>query len=280
MTAPVTSSPAVTRPAPRRSALVLHGLVSGLLGAALLGLAVLGHAPLLAGVVVLQALSALAFLALVDAPASGGIFLLGTAAAIAADVVVEVDRGSVGGLAGVVALGLVGGLFHQLVRRDRVRVTESLADTLVVVVLVCCAACLPAALLHTAGTWPLRGGLAAAAAALLAGRLSDAVVARPALTLGASRAWPGLLLCLGVGALVSALVAGGHLSSGRAALVGLASAACVAAVDLALDLAGAELTPANDDARRVAALRPVSVVLPYVLLGPVLLLAVVLLSRA
>ncbi len=279
MTAPVTPAPAVTRPAPRRSALVLQGLASGLLGVALLGLAVLGDVPLLAGVVLLQALSALAFLALVDAPASGGIFVLGTAAAIAADVVVEVDPGRVGGLAGVVALGLVGGLLHQLVRRDRVRVTESLADTLVVVVLVCCAACLPAALLHTSGTWPLRGGLAAAAAALLAGRLSDALVARPALTLGASRAWPGLLLSLGVGALVSALVAGDQVSSSSAASVGLASAACVAAVDLALDLAGAELTPTDDDARRVAALRPVSMVLPYVLLGPVLLLAVVLLSR-
>lgn len=280
MTRPVTPSLAVTRPAPRRAGLVVHGLVSGLLGAALLGLAVLGDAPLLAGVVVLQALSAVAFLALVDVPASVGILVVGTSAAIAADVVVEVDGGRVGGLAGVVALSLVGGLLHQLVRRDRARVTESLADTLVVVVLVCCAACLPAALLHTGGTWPLRGGLAAAAAALLVGRLSDAVVARPALTLMASRAWPGLLLCLGVGALVSALVARGHLSFGRAGLVGLVSAACVATVDLALDLAGAQLTPTNEDARRVAALRSASVVLPYVLLGPVLLVVVVLFSGA
>ncbi len=266
MTRPVTPSPAVTRPAPQRAGLVVYGLVCGLLGVALLGLALLGEGPLLAGVVVLQALSGLAFLALVDAPASAGSFVLGTAAAIAADVVVEVDRGRVGGLAGVVALALVGGLLHQLVRRDRVRVTESLADTLVVVVLVCCAACLPAALLHSGGTWPLRGGLAAAGAALLVGRMSDAVVARPALTLGASRAWPGLLLSLAVAALVSPLVTGGHLSSGRAALVGLVSAACVATVDLSLDLAGAQ--------------RLVSVVLPYVLLGPVLLVVVVAFSQA
>jgi hypothetical protein len=247
-------------------------------GGALFGLAVLGDRPLLGGIVVLQLLVGLGFLALVDAPASGGIFVLSTAATIVADLVVVLDDGRVGGLAGVVALSLVGGLLHQLIRRERSRVTESLADTFVVVVLVCSAVCLPAALQHPGGVWPVRAALAAAAVALLAGRLSDLVIHRPALTVGATRAWPGLLLALGAGVAVGSLVGDGHLTPSRAALIGLSAAATVAAVDLAVDLAAAELAPGAADGRRVAALRPFGVTLPYALLGPVVLLVVVLLD--
>ncbi len=263
-----------------RPPLLGQGLVSGAVGGVLLGLAFLGDLPLLAGVAVLQLLLVLGFLALVDAPASEGVFALAVASAVAADLVVELDDGRIGGLSGVVALAFVGGLLHQLSRRERSRVTESLADTFVVVVLVCSAVCLAAAAQHPHGSWPLRAGLAAAAVALAAGRLGDAVIHRPALALGASRAWPGLLLGLGGGTAVAAVVSHGHLTSARGGFVGLAAAAAVAAADLALDLAAAELTSTHDDARRVAALRPVSVLLPYALLGPVLLLAVVLLERA
>lgn len=263
-----------------RPPVLLQGLVSGLLGAGLLGLAVLGDLPLLGGVVVVQLLAALGFLALVDAPASGGVFLLGAAATAGADLVVTLDDGKVGGLAGVVALSLVGGLLHQLTRKERARVTESLADTFVVVTVTCSAVCLVAAQHHAGGTWPTRAALAAAGVALLAGRLGDAVVHRPALAIGATRAWPGLLLALGAGVALATVVTDGHLSTDRAALVGLVAAAAVAAVDLGVDLAAAELTSATTDARRVAALRPVSLFLPYALLGPVVLLAVLLLDRA
>ena len=263
-----------------RPPLLVQGLASGLLAVALLGLALAGDVPLLAGVLAVQALVALGFLALVEAPASGGVFVLAAAAAIAADVVVWADDGRVGGLAGVVAVALVGGLLHQLARRERSRVTESLADTFVVVVLVCSAVCLPAALLADEGTWPVRAALAAAGVALLAGRLGDAVVHRPALAFGATRAWPGLLLGLGTGTAAAVLVGQDHLATGRAAMLGLAVAACVAAADLAVDLAGSELTVAPRDARRVAALRPVSLVLPFTVLGPVVLVAVRLLENA
>jgi hypothetical protein len=267
-------------PAAARPPLLGQGLVAGLVGGLLLVLAVLGDGPLLAGVVLVQLLVGLGFLALVDAPASGGVFVLGAAATAGADVVVLLDDGRAGGLAGVVALSLVGGLLHQLLRRERSRVTESLADTFVVVVLVCSAVCLVAALRHDGGTWPVRAALAAAAVALLVGRVGDAVVHRPALATGSTRAWPGLLLALGGGVAVATVVAHDHLSTGRGALVGLAAAAAVAIADLGVDLAGAELTADADEARRVAALRPVSVLLPYPLLGPVVLLAVVLLNRS
>jgi hypothetical protein len=264
----------------KRPPLLGQALASGLLGGVLVGLAELGHLPLLAGIAVVQVVLGLGYLALVDAPASGGVFLLGASAAVGADLVVHYDDGRAGGLAGVAALAVVGGLLHQLTRRERSRVTESLADTFVVVVLVCSAVCLDAALQHAGGAWPVKAGLAAAATALLAGRLGDAVVHRPALAVGSTRAWPGLLLALGSGVAVATAVADGHLTASRAALVGLASAAAAAAVDLGVDLAAAELTGSHDDARRVAALRPVSLLLPYALLGPVLLLCVVLLERA
>ncbi|MCU1595271.1 MAG: hypothetical protein JWO12_2663 [Frankiales bacterium] len=257
-----------------------QGLVSAVLAAGLFGLAVLGHLPLVAGIAVLQLVLALGFLALVDAPSSGGVFLLGLAAAAGADLVVELDDGRVGGLAGVVALSFVGGLLHQLLRRERSRVTESLADTLVVVTMVCSSVCLAAAVRHPEGVWAVRVGLAAAGIALLAGRFGDAVVSRPALATGATRAWPGLLLGLGAGVALATALGDGHLSTSRAALIGLSAAAAVAAADLAVDLAAAELTSQPDDARRVAALRPVSTLLPFAVLGPVVLLCVVLLERS
>ena len=262
-----------------RPPLLGQGAAGGLLAAGLVGLAVLGDLPLLGGVALVQLLVLLGFLALVEAPASGGVFAIGAAGAVGADVVVSVDDGRVGGLVGVVGLSLMAGLMHQLARRERSRVTESLADTVVVVALVCSAACLAAAVQQHGGTWPLRASLAAAGVALLAGRVGDAVIHRPALALGSTRAWPGLLLALGSGAALAVVVSDGHLSNGRGALVGLVAAATVAAADLAVDLAAAELTPDPTDARRVAALRPVSVVLPFALLGPVVLLVVRLLER-
>lgn len=263
----------------QRPPLLGQGLASGLLGAALLGLSLAHDWALLAGLVLVQLLAALGFLALVEAPASAGVFALVAAAGLAADAVVLANGDDVGGLAGVVALSLVAALLHQLMRKERSRVTESLADTFVGVVIVCSTVCLLAALRQEDGTWPTRAAIVAAAVALLAGRLGDAVLRTPALALGATRAWPGLLLALGTSVAASVLVAGDHLTGGEAALVGLTAGTTVAAVDLVLDLAASELTPEPMDARRVASLRPVTTVLPYAVLGPVVLLCVLLLNR-
>jgi hypothetical protein len=266
----------VTAEAPRqhapRPSLLGQGLAAALVGGALLALAWVDADALLAGIAVVQLLALLGFLAVSEAPASTGVFTLGVLAAVAADVVVVVDDGRVGYLGAVVALALVAGLLHQLVRRERSRVTESLADTMVVVTLITAAAVLAAAARTPAGIWPTRAALAAAAAALLAGRLGDRVVHRPALAVGATRAWPGLVLALGAGVAAATLAASDHLD--RAPLVGLAAAGAVAAADLLVDLAAAELTPRHEDARRVAALRPTGLFLPYALLGPVVLAAV------
>ena len=258
-----------------------QGLGAVLVAGALLWLAHLGELPLLGGVVAIQLLAAVGFVVLVDAPATRGTFVLALAAGAGADAVIVVGDGNVGGLSGVVALALVGSLLHQLSRRQRSRVTESLADTFFVVVIVSAAACLVAALEQAAlhpHDWPIRAALAAAGVTLLAARLGDAIARRPLLGVGATRGWPGLLLGLGAGVATSLLIAAGQVGAGSAALLGLAVTGTVTAVDLAVDLAATELTAGARNERRVAALRPLRLALPFAALGPVLLLAVRLLD--
>lgn len=260
---------------PRRPPLLVQGLLAALAAGALAAASALGVLPLAAVVLLVQVGLVLGVLALLDAPAAGGVLVLGVAAAVAADVVVLVDEGRVAGLAGVVGLGLVASLLHQLSRKHRNRVTESLADTLVTVVVAVSTACLVALHQTDGGKQVLLVALAAAGATLLLGRVGDRLAPRPVLALGASRGWPGLVLGLaaGVGAAVLVARVGGEPTLVSAALLGLVTASTVATADLAVDLGAAELRSGWRDARRVAALRPVGVLLPYALLGPVALLA-------
>ncbi len=262
------------QPAQRPNVLVL-GLVSAVACTALAGLSLLGVWPLAAGVLALQLLLVLGFLALVDAPAAGGGFLVAGASAVTADVVVLQSDGRVSGLAGVVGLALVASLLHQLVRRQRTRVTESLADELVAVVLAVAVVPIVALRMDSGGQQAVRVCLLAGAAALLLGRLGDRVLPRPSLALGATRGWPGLLLALGGGAFAGVLATGQGtaLAGTRGALLGLAVSAAVAAADLAVDLGAAELTAGRRDARRVDALMPVGLVMPLAALAPVAFVA-------
>ncbi len=254
--------------------LLVQGAAPALLGAALAVASYVGVVPLAVGVFGVQIFLVLAVLALLDAPASGGAFLVAAGATVAADAVVLMDDGQVGRLAGVVGVAVVACLFHQLTRKKRSRVTESLADTLVVVVVAVAAACLLAVRQMDGGDQAVRIALLAAAAALLAGRIGDRLAARPMLAVGATRGWPGLLLALGAGVAGGVLAAGdGEISGPQAALIGLLVAATVAAADLAIDLGAAELRPTRRDARRVAALRPAGLLLPFAALAPVALVA-------
>jgi len=253
-----------------------QGLAAALFAGVLALAALPGPGGLVVAVLVLQLLLAAGLLALVEAPAWRGAAVIGVAASVAADVVaLRSGDGRVGGIAGVVALSLVAALLHQLSRSDRARVTESLADTMLVVVLAAAAACLVALRRQDGGSEVLSVTLAAAAAALLAGRLGDRIGPYPPLALGATRGWPGLVLALGAGAAAAAVAAGrtGEVAGPGAVLFGLAVAAAVAAGDLAVDLAAAELVPGRRDARRTAALRPVALLLPYAVAGPIALLA-------
>ena len=263
---------------PRRPPLLVQGLWPALLAGGLVAATVFGLLPLTVAVVGVQVFLVLGALALLDAPAAGGAFLVATGSFLAADAVVLSDDGRVTGLAGVAALGLVASLLHQLLRRGRSRVTESLADTLVVVVVSVSAACLLALRQVDGGEEVLLVSLTAAGVVLLAGRVGDRLAPQPGLAVGSTRGWPGLLLGLGVGVAASVLVANADLGEGElplrsAALLGLVVASTVATADLAVDLGAAELRSGWRDARRVAALRPTALLLPYAVLGPVALLA-------
>jgi hypothetical protein len=263
-----------TKP-PRRLPLLLQGAGPAALALVLALAASFGTAPLVVGVLLVQVFLVLGVLALVDAPASGGAFVVAAGAMVASDAVVVVDDGGTRGLAGVVALALVAALLHQLTRKARSRVTESLADTLVVVTLSAAAACLLALRALQDGEQLVQIALVAAGACLLAGRVGDRLAARPMLAVGSTRGWPGLLLGLGAGVAAAVAVAGdqGAVVGTQAALFGLVCAATVAAADLAVDLGAAELRAGWRDARRVAALKPSGLLLPFALLGPISLVA-------
>lgn len=260
---------------PRRPPLLVQGLWPALLAGGLALSASFGLYPLAAAVLGVQIFLILGALALLDAPASGGAFLLATVAVVAADAVVLLQEGSVSGLAGVAAAGLVGSLAHQLARRGRSRVTESLADTLVVLVVAVGAACLLGLYQVQGGPVILQASLAAAGAVLLVGRVGDVITARPELAVGSTRGWLGLMLGFVAGVAAAVLVAeqSGELPLRAAVLLALVVASTVATADLGVDLGAAELRAGWRDARRVAALRPTALLLPYAVLGPVALLA-------
>ena len=272
-----TSAPQSLRanePAPRPPVLAL-GAGGAVICGALAGLALLSSAALAAGLLVVQLILILSFLALVDAPGSGGAFLIAAVSAAVADGVVLTSHGRVSGLAGVVGVALLGSLLHQLSRKGRTRVTESLADTMVASVLAVAAAALIGLRMAGGGRTAVVVCLAAGAAAIVAGRVGDRVLPKPALAVGADRGWPGLLLALGVGAAAAVAAAGhtGPVSGARGALLGVAIAATVAAGDLCVDLGAAELTAGRRDARRVSALMPAGLVLPFAALAPVAYIA-------
>jgi hypothetical protein len=259
----------------RRPPLLVQGLWPALLAGGLVAATVFGLLPLAVAVLGVQVFLVLGALALLDAPASGGAFLVAMGAVLVADAVVLAGDGRISGLAGALGVGVVASLLHQLTRRNRSRVTESLADTFLVMVLAVGAACLLALRQVDGGEDVLLAALAASGSVLLAGRAGDRLAPRPMLAIGSTRGWPGLLLGLGAGMAATVLVADalGDLPLRSAALLGLVVASAVATADLTVDLGAAELRSGWRDARRVAALRPTGLLLPYAVLGPVALLA-------
>ena len=264
------------RPRPvKRTPMLLQGMWPALLAAGLVLASTLGVLPLAVVVLGVQVFLVLGALALLDAPAAGGAFLVATGAVVVGDAVVLLDDGSIDRLGGVAGLGFVAALAHQLARRGRSRVTESLADTLVVLVVAVAAACLIALHQIDGGPAVLQVSFAVAGAVLLVGRIGDQFVPRPVLTGGSTRGWPGLLLGLAAGVVAAGVVAQvvGDPPLRSAVLLGLVIASAVATADLAVDLGAAELRSGWRDARRVAALRPTALLLPYAVVGPVALLA-------
>jgi hypothetical protein len=257
--------------APSRSTRLLsrplaQGVGAALVAAALAAGQAVGPRPLAAVVLVVQVLLVVAVLSALDAPSPYVAGAVAVAAAVAADLLVLAGDGEVGTLAGVVGLALVAALLGQLADRGRTRVTAALADTMLGAVLVTAAACLVALRDRPSGGEALLVLLVAAGAALLAGRLVDEVLPRPALSPGAARGGAGLLLALAVAVGAAVLTAGndGRVTAGDGALLGLVAGVAVCAADLAVAL-GTD----GRGRRRAAA----GALLPFAVLGPVALVA-------
>jgi hypothetical protein len=259
----------------RRQPLLVQGLLSAAVGGLLAAAALGGVVPLAVLVLLVQVLLVLGLLALLAVPAAGGASVVALGAVLAADALV-LAGGGVDRVPGALALAFVASLLHQLSRRTgRAHVTESLAGTMLAVVAGVSATGLLALRQLDGGESAVTVALVAAGASLLVARAADRVVPRPALAAGATRGWVGLLLGLAAGAAsaVVAASAAGVLDAAQAALLGLLVAATAATADLVTDLGAGELGGGRRHARRLAALRPVQLLLPYCLLAPVALLA-------
>lgn len=234
-----TAAPAPTTPG--------WALVTGAVAAGALGLLALAAArsegSLLAGVLVAQVLLLAGWLLTVRPPWPTGVGAVAGGAATVGAVLVAV-RDSPGPLAGCVGLALLAALVLQMLRTDRVRVTEALAATCAATLVTAAPACwLAVRDLAADGRVLAVTGLVAAASTVLVGRLLDAGLPRPALAGPARRGVAGLVVGVVVGAAAGAyaaeLVGPGGRSDGEVITLALAGAVAAAAGDLLAARGGA-----------------------------------------
>ncbi|MFI5832097.1 hypothetical protein ACIA5A_00265 [Micromonospora sp. NPDC051300] len=163
-------------------------------------------------------------------------------AAIADIAAVQSDIAGLAPLGYAALAGLVLGVLGQLVRRvDRVRVTDSLGGTLLIVVGVVAFASLIVLSRIPKGTQAITVCLTAAGVALLVARLTDAVAPWPRLAPQVPRGAAGVVVGAMLGTLTSAVL-GSYLvgfTPTSAALVGVVTAATAVLADLAVGYAEA-----------------------------------------
>ncbi|MGC9670116.1 hypothetical protein ACNTMW_26685 [Planosporangium sp. 12N6] len=170
-------------------------------------------------------------------PAPRTVAGVGLAAAAAADLAAAwVEPASLAPLAYVTAAAFGAGVIGQLARpAGRERVTESLGNTLAVVVGVVALAGLVVLIRQPVGNRSIVACLVAAGAAVTVARLTDTVAPWPRFTPQVPRGGLGVLLGVLVGA-VAAAVAGSLVTGvtvGTAAVAGLVAAVIAAVTDLA-----------------------------------------------
>lgn len=242
-------------PPPRR--VVPVGLAGAIAAALLSGASVLGLAPLLLLVAALQVTVGAGLLVLSAVPARRQSLALTVVAAVAADVLALRDDGDrVGDLVAVVALGLVAAVLLELLRRNRSRVTASLAVTVSAVVLVVLVAHVLALHGSADGDRLLLSGFGCVAAGLLAGFAVGRLARQAAVALSASAA-----VGTAVGALSGAVIEPLGVRSGAA--LGLAVSIAAGVAVAAFDVVMAEVGPRQRDITR-----PLGAVLPCAVAAP------------
>ncbi|MFI7603787.1 hypothetical protein ACIBTV_01540 [Micromonospora sp. NPDC049366] len=191
-----------------------------------------------------QLLFVLAWTMAMRPPAMLVVALLSVGAAAVADTAaVQSEIAGLAPLGYVAAGGFVLGVLGQLVRRvDRVRVTDSLGTTLLIVVGVVAFGTLIVLSRIPAGTQAITVCLTASGVALTVARLVDAVAAWPRLAPQVPRGAAGVVGGAMVGTLVSAVL-GSYLvtpfTPTRAAIIGLVAAVAAVLADLAVGYAEA-----------------------------------------
>ena len=245
--------------------------VAVLAGGALAVAADRGALQLLIAVAVVQGLLAISWVLGTGMPGRIGGIVVGGLAAAGADVVVSRwPHGQLGTLLGVLALVVPAMFVHQLTRGVvRARVTESLSDIAVLVVAVVALPALVQLRHETDGKTLVVVVVLAAAGALVAGHLVDAVVPRPRFDPAVSRGLLAVIVGIGVGAGVSyqRLHDTVDFTSGRAALLGAAVGGIVSL--FAVGAAFVEQT-SSAPGGPTRLLRPVfGVLLPLGLIAPV-----------
>ncbi|MFU8875242.1 hypothetical protein [Micromonospora sp. SL4-19] len=190
-----------------------------------------------------QLLFVLAWTMAMRPPALLVVALVSAAAAGIADAAaVQSEIAGLAPLGYAAAGGFVLGVLGQLVRRvDRVRVTDSLGSTLLIVVGVVAFAALIVLGRIPKGTQAITVCLTATGVALLVARLTDAVAPWPRLAPQVPRGAAGVVAGAMVGTLTSAVL-GSYLvgfTPTSAALVGLVTAATAVLADLAVGYAEA-----------------------------------------
>ncbi|GAB3071451.1 hypothetical protein [Micromonospora schwarzwaldensis] len=190
-----------------------------------------------------QLLYVLAWTMAMRPPALLVVALVSAGTAVIADVAaVRADVAGLAPLGYAAVAGLVLGVLGQLVRRvDRVRVTDSLGGTLLIVVGVVAFASLIVLSRIPKGTQAITVCLTAAGVALLVARLTDAVAPWPRLAPQVPRGATGVVAGAMLGTLTSAVL-GSYLvgfTPTSAALVGVVTAATAVLADLAVGYAEA-----------------------------------------
>ncbi|MGC1214789.1 MAG: hypothetical protein WA890_26465, partial [Micromonospora sp.] len=190
-----------------------------------------------------QLLFVLAWTMAMRPPALLLVALVSAGVAAAADAAaVQSEIAALAPLGYVAAGGFLLGVLGQLVRRvDRVRVTDSLGSTLLIVVGVVAFGTLIVLSRIPAGTQAITVCLTATGVALTVARLTDAVAPWPRLAPQVPRGAAGVVVGAMVGTLTSAVL-GSYLvgfTPTSAALIGLVTAATAVLADLAVGYAEA-----------------------------------------
>ncbi|RBY97156.1 hypothetical protein DQ237_06150 [Blastococcus sp. TF02-8] len=247
--------------------------LAALATAVLAGLpAVLDEVGALAGVLVLQLALVLSWVMVARLRGATASLVVGTAAAVAADLVLVLpDRPEIGGLLAVLAVGFLVSVVQQMLRSPRHRLVDSLAGAALLLTAVGALAALLLLGREDEGRLVVAG--LAAGTALVVGHLVDQVLPRPVVAEGVPRGLVGTVVAVVAGAAVAFLAREvADLGMLRSAFVGAVVAGVVALVAVAASYVAVEAAAEGvPDVVSPWVLTVVQVALPLAATAPVAL---------